>query len=59
MKVRLSSSSLFLPEVVVVNAFCVDFQQVSMVGFFIISERGVIRFQGVQLLVVSHDESVP
>lgn len=34
MKVRLSSSSLFLPEEVAVNAFSVDFQQVSMVGFF-------------------------
>jgi hypothetical protein len=34
MKVRLASSSLFLPEEVAVNAFSVDFQQVSMVGFF-------------------------
>jgi hypothetical protein len=34
MKVRLSSASSFLPEEGARNAFFVDFQQVSMVGFF-------------------------
>jgi hypothetical protein len=34
MKVRLASSSLFLPEEVAVNAISVDFQQDPMVGLF-------------------------
>ncbi len=59
MKVSLSSSSLFLPEEVVVNAFAVDFPQDPMVGFFIIAERGIILFQYVHLCVVFHVENLP
>lgn len=41
------------------NAFSVDFSQDPVVGFFSISERGIILFQYVHLCVVFHVENLP
>ena len=59
MKVGLSSSSLYLPKEVAMHAFAVDFSQDPVVGFFSISERGIIPFQYVHLCVVFHVENLP